>query len=158
MIAQPSIPPPIDMDIGGASKARTAFKAAQSADWVLTDVSNPAQVEQDYLRRFVAVVDAAKNLWRAVRQTEPPDSLEDSCATGDWSFEARSLLHAKRDLQIQKDMISAIKSNRNLSYLLSGLGYLINGVPWSDIPAGFQQSLILHTPEGRVNWQMEFGQ
>jgi len=148
--------PPNNLDIGDTSIARRNFETMQRADFTLTNLDDPKQVERDYLAKWEAQLEAAKNLWRATRQTEPPDNITDSCFSGDWSYEARALLHSTRDLQIQKDFIAAIKNNKALSYQLGGLGYRLNGVPWQNIPLWAQQNILEHTPEGRGFFAQEF--
>ena len=152
---KPAYEPPQDYDYAGRmSDAKTEYQKALWADYTLIDLYNPAQVERDFLAKWEKQYEAARNLWWVVKGTQPPTDPEDSCRTGDWSFEARALVHSARDLQIQKDFIAAIKKNKALSYQLGGLGYLLNGVPWESIPPWAQENLYYHTVEGRK--QAEF--
>lgn len=145
---------PSDYDYaGGMSDAKTEYQKALWADYTLTNLNDPVQVERDYWAKWEGQYEAARNLWREIRGQEPPSDPQDCCRTGDWSFEARALVHSARELVIQKDFIIAIKKNKVLSWQLGGLGYLLNGVPWESIPPWAQQNLYSHTVEGRKQQQ-----
>ena len=151
---EPTYEPPQYYDYaGGMSDAKTEYQKALWADYTLTNLKDPVQVERDFLAKWEKQYEAARNLWREVKGFDPPQNPEDSCRTGDWSFEARALVHSARDLQIQKDFIATIKRNKALSYQLGGLGYLLNGVPWENIPPWAQRNLYSHTVEGRKQAQ-----
>lgn len=135
---EPTIPP--------VSSAAARFKEAWNArgNYVLSNTSDPNQVAQDFLSPYAVALQAANELWRDMRHTDPPEG--DPCARGDKSFEARMLNFARSELAIRESMVSAIKASPYLGYQLEGLGYLLSGVPWNNLPDWVKANLEKHLP------------
>ena len=141
-----SVIPPANMD------ARSKYEKIMRGDFTLTDLNNPAQIEKDYIGYFEKQLAAAKAMYRAIRGVESPQNIEDSCQSGDWSFEAKAVLHAARELQQAYDQIANIKAhNPEYNAQLGGLGYLLNGINWNDMPQWARDGLYQHTVLGKQN-------
>jgi hypothetical protein len=132
--------------------ARSKYEKIMRGDFTLTDLNNPAQIEKDYIGYFEKQLAAAKAMYRAIRGVESPQNIEDSCQSGDWSFEAKAVLHAARELQQAYDQIANIKAhNPEYNAQLGGLGYLLNGINWNDMPQWARDGLYQHTVLGKQN-------
>jgi len=117
-----------------SSDTKRAFDVHRRQSYVLTNPDDPAQVEADFLAKYETDLELAKRMYEQAKGVYPLEDISDSCISGDWGYESRWLYHAQRELQIQRDMVAAIKRNPALKYLLGGLGYLLHGVAWNDMP------------------------
>jgi len=136
--------PTVDEQMPKPTTATMLFKAEWSKPYILTNTDNPAQVEADYVGHFETVLELAKRMFEEQRGYYPEQGIEDPCRTGDWTYESRWLYHSQRELVIQKDMVTAIKKNRSMGYQLGGLGYLLQGVKWNNMPEWARLSVMEH--------------
>ena len=133
-----------DDEIPPTTTATMLFKQEWSKPYVLTNPDNPAQVEVDFLGHYETVLELAKRMFEEQKGYYPENDIEDPCRTGDFSYPSKWLWHSQRELQIQKDMVAAIKKNPSMKFQLGGLGYLLQDIPWNEMPQWVRLSLVRH--------------
>lgn len=133
---------------------RREFDALRESPWMLTDISNPAIVKRDFLGHFEVVFEAAKRMYED-DHGYAPTKMQEPCQTGDWSYSSRWLWHSWRELTIQTDMVEAIGKDPALKYKLMGVGYLLQGIPWEDIPQTIQDTLSYHIVGMKPVWRFQ---
>lgn len=119
------------------------FADIRDRPWMLTNYHDPKQVEVDFIGHYETVLIAAQEAYKH-EHGSLPDGPYEPCRSGDWSYTSRWLWHSFRELQIQRDMIAAIKANSTLRHKLLGLGYLLHGTSWEQIPSWAQDALSYH--------------
>lgn len=137
-------------DMGGPplADAVTSFQNQWRKSYVLTNPDNPEQVEKDYIGHYETTLEMARLMYQALRGVYPIENIPDPCRMGDNSYEARWLHFAQSELQIHKDFVAAIKKNLSMRYQLGGLGYLLHGTPWNEMPEWARLNLMKHVKTG----------
>jgi hypothetical protein len=135
---------PKDEEVPPISDATRLFEQEWRKSYILTNPADPAQVEADYLGHYEAVLELAKKMFEEQKGYYPENDIEDPCRTGDYSYPSKWLYHSQRELQIRRDMVEAVKKNPLLKYQIGGLGYLLWGTPWNEMPQWVRLSLMRH--------------
>lgn len=128
------------------------FDRVRNSVWMLTDITNPAKVREDFLGHYEAAFEAGQRMYED-DHGRLPDRIVEPCQSGDWSYSSRWLWHSWRELIIQTDMVEAVERTPALKYKLGGLGYLLHGYRWEDIPKWAQDALSWHIVGMKPVWR-----
>lgn len=120
------------------------FQAAWNTPYTLTNVDDPAQVEADFIGHYELVLEFAKKMFEVKRGYYPEQGVEDPCNTGDHSFENVWVWRSQRELETAKWKVIVAKSAPMYKWQIDGLGYLLQGTPWNEMPQWVRLSLMRH--------------
>lgn len=137
-----------EMGIPPIANTVTAFQNQWRKLYVLTNPDDPDQVEKDYIGHYESTLELARLMYQELRGVYPTENIPDPCRMGDNSYEARWLHFAQSELQIHKDFVAAIKKNSGMKYQLGGLGYLLWGTGWNEMPEWARLNLMKHVKKG----------
>jgi hypothetical protein len=135
---------PKDEEVPTPGGATARFQAAWNSSYVLTNPDNPAQVEADYIGHYENVLELAKKMFEEKRGYYPEQGVEDPCHTGDHSYENVWLWKSQQELETRKWKVIVAKSDPMYKWQIDGLGYLLWGTPWNEMPAWARLNMLRH--------------
>ena len=106
----------------------------KSKGWKLTEPDDPDQIVEDIMDWHEEMVDLAVEWYTEEHGFKPNLPLRSSCETGDWSDSAVFLDHAEKEIETTQNYLNLMRNNKRYNSYWGGLGYLLWGTPFEDIP------------------------